>query len=161
MSKINLIFIAIPLFILIYLVIQKILFGSPQTGLRTLPFNLNNKTFNLEIASNPIQQAKGLSKRDQLCSDCGMIFTFARPGIYPFWMKDTLIPLDIIWLDPNGVIVTIHSANPQPNTPDHLLTRYSNQAPAQYVIELNYQESEKLGLKIGDHIDLSPLNGQK
>src|ERR1044072_2206464 len=58
-----------------------------------------NKCFNVEIASDEEQRIKGLQLRRLLDEDKGMLFVFPQEGLYPFWMKSTLIPLDIVWLD--------------------------------------------------------------
>ena len=119
--------------------------------------NINNQKINLEIAKTNSQKAKGLSGRTNLCPNCGMIFIFNKEGIYPFWMKDTLIPLDLIWLNSKGLIVSILTAKPEPNTPITQLKLYQNQKPAKYVIELNANRARELNLKIGDKIEIPSL----
>ena len=86
-----------------------------------------------------------------------MIFIFNKEGIYPFWMKDTLVPLDLIWLNSKGLIVSILTAQPEPNTPITQLKLYQNQKPAKYVIELNANRARELNLKIGDKIEIPSL----
>jgi len=83
-----------------------------------------------------------------------MIFVYSSENIYPFWMKDTLIPLDIIWLDKTGKIVTYHNALPEPKVPLTKLKNYKNSSPAQYIMEINSHDFDKLKLKIGDTIKL-------
>ena len=68
-------------------------------------------------------------------------------------MKDTLIPLDMIWLDKTGKVVDLKTA-----TETNSSKLYQNQSPAQYVLELNANEAQKIGLKIGDIIPLPNLN---
>ena len=74
-----------------------------------------------EIAADDATREQGLMYRDQLADDRGMIFVFATPGLYPFWMKNTLIPLDMIWIDRDRKIVFVASnvppckADPCPN----------------------------------------------
>lgn len=93
-------------------------------------------------------------KRSSLCSSCGMIFVSTAPAKQVFWMKNTLIPLDIIFLDSRGKIVNVENAVPQPSVPDLQLKLYRSTAPSQYVIELNSGDSQKLNLKPGDQIEL-------
>ena len=119
--------------------------------LRTTKLSIKNRLYNLEIASSLSQKAKGLSHRTFLCSNCGMIFTFSTEAIHPFWMKNTLIPLDIIWLDQQGRVVTIITGQPNDQSP------LQNTSPAKYVIELNAGDTQGLGLKIGDIIGLPAL----
>lgn len=109
--------------------------------------------YNIELAKTIAQKTKGLSKRTNLCKNCGMLFIFGFETNLPFWMKDTLIPLDMIWLDKNGKVVDIQTANEINSS-----KIYQNQTPAQYVLELNANDSQKIGLKIGDKIDLSKIN---
>ena len=75
----------------------------------------------VEVASDDPTRAQGLMYRDQLAPDRGMIFLFGTSGNYPFWMKNTLIPLDIIWIDEQKKVVHIAhdvppcKADPCPN----------------------------------------------
>jgi len=130
---------------------------------RNLPFEkvkikLKDQNYQVEIASTTQQKSKGLSNREKLCSKCGMLFVFNKDKSLPFWMKDTLIPLDIIWINSENKIVDIQSANPQLNTPTSRLTIYRNQDLAKYVLELNAGDSQKLNLKIGDIIEIPNLD---
>jgi uncharacterized membrane protein (UPF0127 family) len=111
----------------------------------------------LEIAKTAPQQTKGLMNRSSLCANCGMIFVFNLELPQIFWMKNTLIPLDMIFLDHNGTIINIANAVPQPNVPDSQLTLYRSNGYSKYVIELNAGDANKLSLKSGDTIDLSGL----
>ena len=72
-------------------------------------------------------------------------------------MKDTLIPLDMLWLDRKGKIVSIFTAEPEPNIPLYKLKLYQNTLPALYVLELNASDSAKLKLAVGDNINLDSL----
>lgn len=123
---------------------------SPPPGIVTI--DIKNHQFDLEIAKSLSEKSRGLSSRTSLCGNCGMIFVYSNESYYPFWMKDTLIPLDMIWLDKNGRIVTIHTAHPQLDTPPTQLKAYRNSDPAQFIIELNAGKSEEIGLNVGDTI---------
>lgn len=132
---------------------------NPATNLAlpTTTLKIKNINYQIEVAQTPGQLSAGLSRRSHLCPQCGMIFVFPHSGSLPFWMKDTLIPLDMIWLDSEGKVVDIQTATPQPDASLTQLKIYQNSKPAQYVIELNAKDSEKLGLKVGDIINLPPL----
>lgn len=74
--------------------------------------------FQVEIAATPAEQARGLMFRKSLAPDRGMLFTYKRPQPAAYWMKNTLIPLDIIYIRPDGVILSIvRNARPHDETP--------------------------------------------
>lgn len=126
---------------------------SPKTLPDSIGITIKNQDYYLEVAQSSSQKSQGLSGRDQLCSNCGMLFVFNKEGVYPFWMKNTQIPLDMIWINANNQIVkivTVLETNSEKN--------YSNEQPAKYVIELNANEAFKLDLKIGDTVPLSSLH---
>jgi uncharacterized membrane protein (UPF0127 family) len=88
----------------------------------------------IEIAADDATRQQGLMYRDRLADDAGMLFFFTKSDEYSFWMKDTLIPLDIIWVDEQKKIVHVGAgippcrADPCPSYPPH--------AKAMYVLEL-------------------------
>jgi uncharacterized membrane protein (UPF0127 family) len=140
--------------ILICLVFIFYYFRPFSPKISSVEIDIKNTKYTLEVANTPSQQTKGLSNRTSLCSTCGMIFVFRNDGIRPFWMKDTLIPLDMIWLNHQDQVVFIQTAEPQLNIPMTQLKIYQNSDPAQYVIELNAGDANKLNLKEGDTIKL-------
>lgn len=151
MSK-NIMLIITPVLIIIAgILIWRLFFYLPPAN--SIKMKIGNSNYNIELSTTIAQKTKGLSGRDSLCKNCGMIFTFGFETNLPFWMKDTLIPLDMIWLDKNGKIVDIQTVTEINST-----KIYQNQTPAQYVLELNANDSQKINLKIGDIIDLSKLN---
>ena len=107
---------------------------------------IGDKIFNIEIAKTNVERAKGLSGRDSLAPDTGMLFIFPRSDIYSFWMKDTSIPLDILWIQDNK-IVDITTLNPPT---DNYIPSYTPKEKANYVLELNANS----GLKIGENVKI-------
>jgi uncharacterized membrane protein (UPF0127 family) len=103
---------------------------------------------NVEIADEPETRAQGLMYRDHLAADAGMLFFFEEPGEYPFWMKNTRIPLDMIWIDSERRIVHIKENVPPCRIAD--CPSYPPNAIASYVLELGGGEAKKHGLKAGD-----------
>lgn len=118
----------------------------------TINFKIKDIDYKLEVAKSISQKSAGLSNRTKLCPKCGMIFIFVKDGFQPFWMKDTFIPLDMIWINSEGKVTDIISANETNST-----KIIQNTQPAKYVIELNANDSQKINLKTGDTIDLSQL----
>ena len=117
-------------------------------GLAVVTMKIGGRDFHLEVARSNAEQERGLMKRDSMPDDHGMIFVFPTERELTFWMKDTRFPLDIVFADSHGRIVSIHQmkAYDESNT-------YSD-APAQYAIELNKGAAAGSGAKVGDLLDI-------
>jgi hypothetical protein len=89
--------------------------------------------------------------RKSLDENQGLLFIFSQAGDYPFWMKNTLIPLDIIWLNSQKEVVFIQSDAP-PCLKDPCPV-FSAGQPSLYVLEINALEASKNDIKIGDRAD--------
>jgi uncharacterized protein len=110
-------------------------------------------TFNVELAETPAQQEQGLMFRRELAPDAGMLFDFKQPTMATMWMKNTLIPLDMLFVGEDGRIVNIHErAVPQSEA------IIAAAAPVRAVIELNGGTAARLGIKPGDRV-LFPIFG--
>lgn len=109
---------------------------------------LNNYCFQVEIAKSPIELARGMMFRKNLDQNMGMLFIFEKEGNYPFWMKNTLIPLDIIWINSDSKIIFI-SKNNLPCKEINCPSINPNQN-AKYVLEINAGMAKEIDLKIGD-----------
>ena len=112
--------------------------------------SLNGHVFVLEIAITPAERALGLMHRDSLAESAGMLFVFSAERTLNFWMKNTLIPLDILYMDSDGLVVDIQTMHPQPGVPDSELKHYPSAAPAQYALEINAGLAESRGFEVGD-----------
>jgi len=108
--------------------------------------------FSVELAKTNEETEKGLMFRNHLDKDKGMLFIFEKQDIYPFWMKNTLIALDIIWIDENKKIVFI-SQNNQPCLTNNCPS-VNPGAKAKYVLEINAGVAEELGIKTGEYLQL-------
>lgn len=118
----------------------------PDTSPRViLPDGFVVKT---EIAADEETRAQGLMFRDQLRPGTGMLFFFPADGEYPFWMRNTLIPLDMIWINADRKIVAMHHDVPPCKTQE--CPSYPPRATSRYVLELAGGEARKHGLKVGD-----------
>ena len=102
--------------------------------------------FDIEIANDNSSRTYGLMNRTSLDADKWMLFVFDKDEVHSFWMKDTLIALDMIWINSGGVIVDIQTA-----TPCHSDTCpcYIPASPSRYVLELNAGISKVIGLQKG------------
>ena len=116
---------------------------------------VGDQPFRIEFAITFEEQSRGLSARDHLDPDAGMLFVFPRERRRSFWMKGTLIPLDLIYLDGNGTVVSIHTMQPEPGVQDAFLTRYTSEGPALYALEVNAGVANELGLQPGDLFNLT------
>jgi len=105
----------------------------------------------VEIADEWPELQKGLMYRESLPEDEGMLFIFSSSGNYPFWMKNTLIPQDAIYISENGTIVDIIQMEPCIADP---CPSYPPDADALYVLEVNKGFSERHGISEGDRMML-------
>jgi uncharacterized protein len=109
--------------------------------------------FIVELAETPGQMEQGLMFRRSLGSDAGMLFDFKQPTVATMWMRNTLIPLDMLFVDQRGLIVNIaQRAVPES---DQTIAAVK---PVRAVIELNGGTTERLGIKPGDRV-LYPIFG--
>ena len=134
-------------FLLVSLLLFPALTGGcqkPPGELATVPMKIGNQKFDVEIAATPESQETGLMKRDGMPADHGMIFVFPQEEVRQFWMKNTRFPLDIVFLNSGGAVVSIRHMVAY----DESLT--SSNSPARYAIELNNGAAESAGLKVGD-----------
>jgi uncharacterized protein len=112
-----------------------------------------NEKLNLEVADTFNTREYGLMNRTHLEPHSGMIFVFAGNGSQTFWMKNTLMPLDMIWVRANGTIDTVASDVPAstPQAPGEQTTR---RGYGKYVIELAAGEARRAGLHSGLHLTI-------
>ena len=116
----------------------------------------SEKCFNVEIADTPKEHTVGLMNREYLNPDNGMLFIFDVENRYCFWMKNTLIPLDIIWLDKNQNVIFIkHNAKPCETDPCETFSPNKN---AKYVLEINSGLAKEIELEEGDYLEFKPQN---
>jgi uncharacterized membrane protein (UPF0127 family) len=102
-------------------------------------------TFTVDVADDPQERAQGLMFVEEMGTLQGMIFVYDEPGRQSFWMRNTLIPLDMIFAAPDGTILTVaENAIPQD------LTAIDGGEGVQYVLEINGGLSHRLGIAPGD-----------
>jgi uncharacterized membrane protein (UPF0127 family) len=110
--------------------------------------------FRIELARTEPEREKGLMYRDHLAADAGMLFLFERPSIQTFWMKNTLIPLDMIFIGADHSVAGV-VANAQPLT----LTPRNVDEPSQYVLEIGGGLAARLGIRAGARVDFHGVEG--
>jgi uncharacterized membrane protein (UPF0127 family) len=118
------------------------------TGLATVKMQIGKRTFTLEVADTPGTQEHGLMERDSMPSDHGMIFVFPQEQDRYFWMKNTRFPLDILFVDAAGKIVSIHHMRA------YDLSTTPSDFPAKYAIELNSGAAANAAVQAGDKLDI-------
>ncbi|AKH43870.1 hypothetical protein FHS61_002723 [Altererythrobacter atlanticus] len=123
----------------------------PVSGLEVVPLTVTSggKTheFRVEMARSAQAQAQGLMYREEMGPDEGMLFPYAQPRILSFWMKNTPLPLDLIFVGPDGKVINI-IANAEPFSEKQLLS----DAPASAVLELIGGRAAELGIVPGDEV---------
>lgn len=110
--------------------------------------------FTIELADEPAERAQGLMHRESMAAFSGMLFIFEQSQPVAFWMKNTLIPLDIIFTDATGQVIHIHKdAIPHDETP------IPGGESVYAVLEINAGISEKFGFKVGDALQHPAFSG--
>ncbi len=106
--------------------------STPPAGPRVvLP---SGSAYRLELARTPEEQAQGLMFRESLPEKAGMLFLFGDKGVHRFWMKNTMIPLDMVWMDAEGRVLFV-SADTPPCKADPCPS-YGTETPAASVLEI-------------------------
>ena len=120
---------------------------------------INGFELRVYLAVTNDQQIKGLSVKDHLKENEGMLFVYQQPSRQGFWMKDMKFPIDIIWLDNNGTVVYIkNSLQPCIMTFAFLCPTYTPDKDSLYVLETGSGFSKKYGIKIGTHADFQLIS---
>ena len=113
---------------------------------------LKGHTFSIEVADTDAAREHGLMDRTEMAADHGMLFVFNDDAPRAFWMKNTKIPLDMLYFDADRRLVSVQH-NVPPCTADPC-PAYSSGAPARYVLELNGGEAKKIGVTAGDELTI-------
>jgi len=121
-------------------------FASAQDGPQKLPsitLNAGMHLIQAEVAQTPEQRSTGLMFRSAMGNNEGMLFAFEAPGQQCFWMKNTLLPLSVAFVDDDGSVVNIESMKPQ------TLDSHCSKKPVRFVLEMNEGWFAKRGIKPG------------
>lgn len=128
----------------------KVIIAAPEG--RASPSGRGGNTFNVEVASTTIARARGLSGRDGLGADQGMLFLFNGYDTYGFWMKDMKFSIDMIWIKGNAVAGFSENAAPEPGASLWKLKIYYPPEAVDKVLEVNAGTVVKDGIKKGDTV---------
>ncbi|WP_346925762.1 DUF192 domain-containing protein [uncultured Arthrobacter sp.] len=104
--------------------------------------------FTVEVVDTPQKRAEGLMFRQELAPDAGMLFDFKEMREVSFWMRNTFIPLDMIFISPDGTVENVH-VNARPHDP----TGIPSGVPVQFVLEIPGGRSVEIGLEPGDKVE--------
>ena len=116
---------------------------------------LGNARYRVEIADNDEERARGLMFRDAMERGHGMLFVHEREEPQAYWMKNTRIPLDILYFDDDRRLVSQQRDVPPCSLGDNC-PPYPSNAPARYVLELNAGEAARIGLEDGAELRFGP-----
>ena len=120
-------------------------------GLEQVPLTIQSRSgthrFTVEVARTPEQQAQGLMHRQSLAPDRGMLFPYDPPQNASFWMKNTLIPLDLIFVREDGTVALIFA-----NTVPMSLDPIPSLEPVAAVLEIAGGRAAELGIQAGDKV---------
>jgi hypothetical protein len=122
--------------------------GSCTRALPTIRVQIGGEEFRLEVARTEEEKARGLMHRRSLGERQGMIFVYQSDEHLSFWMKNTRIPLDLLFLSREGAVLQIEGLKP------HSLKPITSERAARYALELPAGSAARLGLKTGDRVFL-------
>ena len=112
---------------------------------------INENCFLVEIVDTDKSRATGLMYREEMDDNRGMLFIFDDLAVHNFWMKNTLISLDMIWVDEDYKVIYVEKmAQPCEEDPCEV---YGTNAPSKYVLEINGGLSDQLGINSGDILE--------
>ena len=124
---------------------------TPRRPTSAVSFEGNDAVLYVDVADTPQEQEKGLMRVEKLPSDQGMAFVFDEPSRSTFWMKDTLIPLSIAFVDDTGRVLGLRDMQPCEADP---CPTYGIDQPYVLAIEANLGWFDEAGVEVGDHAKL-------
>jgi len=119
---------------------------------------VEGERFSVEIADDDATRAQGLMFVDEMADDHGMLFIFPDQRMRSFWMKNTRIPLDIIYIDRDFEVVSISADTPPCRSRTRRCPSYPSEGPAQYVLEINGGLAAEYGIEPGDRIEVGNVS---
>lgn len=132
--------------LLVAFVVMSLKLSSVQREVRTAP------TIQFEIVRTVEEQSRGLSGRAEIPHQYGMLFVFPTSQPLSFWMKDMLVPIDMLWLSEDGTVLGIEESV----SPDSFPATFHPPVPVRLVLEMHAGEAQLLGITKGSRIALPP-----
>jgi len=154
MNKKLLIF-AVILLLVFVLVFALLFFQGVKQCSRKPCVKIGKNVFYVTMADTIEKRTEGLSKKDNLAQDEGMLFLFDKESNYGFWMKGVKFPIDIIWIKDNKVVDLSENIQPEVGKPDSELKIYNPHEPVNKVLELKAGTVKKYGFRSGDSVEVS------
>ncbi len=143
------------IFLIVLVFLGVIFLFTLKKGSRTQKIFLAGKPLRVEIRKTSAEREKGLSDRENLCSDCGMLFVFDQTGIYTFWMRKMHFDIDILWLAGDEVVdITYGAKAPLKEEFDAPRTTYQSKVPVDKVLEVNAGWVKENGVGVGDRMSV-------
>ncbi|MEK7162568.1 MAG: DUF192 domain-containing protein [Patescibacteria group bacterium] len=133
----------------LFLLVAGFLYNYPK-GSETKFIKINEAEFLVQIADEAHEHKRGLSGRDSLGENEGMLFVFEKPDFYSFWMKDVKFPIDIVWIDGNLKVIGVEPEL----SPQSFPKTFAPPQPVRYVLEIKSGAAGEKNIKIGDMINL-------
>ncbi len=133
-----------------FMLMKLFFYGNKNPKLLTVKASLGERSFSAEIAKTVGERMLGLSGRDGIGEEEGMLFLFDSRGSYGFWMKDMKFPIDIIWIGGNEIVGISENVLPEPGKKSWQLKIYYPPQPVDKVFEIAAGAAARLGIKIGD-----------
>ncbi|MGB9911316.1 MAG: DUF192 domain-containing protein [Microgenomates group bacterium] len=137
-----------PLFLLIF---YFLVFKIKPSSLNLKKITIGNTEILVEIADTPEKRERGLSERDFLPENQGMLFIFEKPDYYSFWMKGMRFPLDFVWINGDTVVEITQNVKPEDLQPPKVL---KPSQPVDKVLEINNGVVKRYGINVGDKIKI-------
>lgn len=154
MKKVILTVGALIIFLLALVIIISVVNSTSKNPLPQGRVILGGQEIEVDIADNMITRERGLSGREPLGENQGMLFIFGYPSIQSFWMKDMKFALDMIWIMGDVVVGITENVPPPPKDNPLNLPSYPSPQAVNRVLEVNAGTASRLGLKIGDKIEI-------
>ena len=150
------------LIIILFGILLGIVFAKNYLSENNSPFSktatiaINEQKIKLDIADTAEKKEIGLSNKENIPNDRGMLFTFDKPDYYSFWMKNMKFPIDIIFIRDGAIVTIFENVNP-PASSEQNAPIYQPKSPADTVLEINAGLSSKYGFGEGDKVKIEGL----